>query len=704
MNIDDLCPWLNSAETTTSPPTTTTDLSSLMMSRIREGDDLSEVTRPDSRRPTQAPATLKPKFVRVPDAETEVDRPQQDSDSGLRKYERCDLELRQSQRQRVVLQERWSNCSSAYTESVRDQESTLDKLNDCTEKLQEGQTNNQAAFKRVSDSEAECKRSLADSKDVTEELRSSNDKHQREIAASQASLKLNQKLKAHAERDLEVCLKKTDETNRQLGICEADKTEAQSAASDAQQCRREKADLSDRLTSEVETCQQQKVGLENRISSVTSEARKEKEDFENRLTECQDDVAKMTSSNSAIARERETASKQLTTCRANLDDAARAKSDLESAGETNRENLEKLADKYDGCFDESRQLKAKVSKLNDKLVLCEEQKSDMQYTLVQAEALFNRTEAGETVLATTAHPETTTPESSQCQSTLKAVKDEKDELTLMVKSCNGHLSSCKTERSALQLTVNTTRTSTAESCQSTQKKLNEEKNELTLAVKSCNGHLSSCKTERSALQITVNMTRPCLSEKAQLQSRLNVCKDSLEESNKKLSKANQELTFHKEQGFDMKFVNATTELQRCYKALNDALGSPVENRRLQENMGLANMPELNNFISLSQKSSACSGNTAKRNPPMWLNPAHLWTAIGLLSLACLGLAGVLVWKEFSSDLGKSPAQDRTEPVGPAQPLLPAVQARPQPVQARPATQAQPQEVVSAGKDQVEIHV
>ena len=323
--------------------------------------------------------------------------------------------------------------------------------------------------------------------------------------------------------------------------------------------------------------------------------------------------------------------------------------------------------------------------------------------MVQAEALFNRTEAGETVLATTAHPETTTPESSQCQSTLKAMKDEKDELTLMVKSCNGHLSSCKTERSALQLTVNTTRTSTAESCQSTQKKLNEEKNELTLAVKSCNGHLSSCKTERSALQITVNMTRPCLSEKAQLQSRLNVCKDSLEESNKKLSKANQELTFHKEQGFDMKFVNATTELQRCYKALNDALGSPVENRRLQENMGLANMPELNNFISLSQKSSACSGNNARPNPPMWLNPAHLWTAIGLLVLSCLGLAGVLVWKEIFP----SPAQDNAqpaEPVGPAQPLLPAVQARPQPVQARPATQAQPQEVVSAGKDQVEIHV
>lgn len=653
MNIDDLCPWLNSAETTTSPPTTTTDLSFLMMSRIREGDDLSEVTRPDSRRPTQAPATLKPKFVRVPDAETEVDRPQQDSDSGLRKYERCDLELRQSQRQRVVLQERWSNCSSAYTESVRDQESTLAKLNDCTEKLQEGQTNNQAAFKRVSDSEAECKRSLADSKDVTEELRSSNDKHQREIAASQASLKLNQKLKAHAERDLEVCLKKTDETNRQLGICEADKTEAQSAASNAQQCQREKADLSDRLTSEIETCQQQKVSLENRISSLTSEARREKEDSSKRLNECQDNVAELTSSNSAIARERETTSKQLTTCRSNFDDAARAKSDLESAVETNRENLEKLADKYDGCFDESRRLQAKVTKLNDNLVLCEEQRNEMQYTLVQAEALLNKTEAGETVLATTAHPETTTPESSQCQSTLKAVKEEKDDLTLMVKSCNGHL--------------------------------------------------SSCKAERSALQLTVNMTRPCLSEKAQVQSRLNVCKDSLEESNKKLSKANQELSFHKEQGFDMKFVNATTELQRCYKALNDALGSPVENRRLQENMGLANMPELNNFISLSQKSSACSGNNARPNPPMWLNPAHLWTAIGLLSLGCLGLAGVLVWKEIFP----SPAQDNAqpaEPVGPAQPLLPAVQARPQPVQARPATQAQPQEVVSAGKDQVEIHV
>ena len=698
INIDDLCPWLNPTETTNSPPTTTTDLSSLMMSRIREGDDLSEVTRPDSRRPTQAPATLKPKFVRVQDVETEADRPQQDSDSGLRKYERCDLELRQSQRQRVVLQERWSNCSSAYTESVKDQESTLAKLDDCTEKLQEGQTKNKAAFKRVSDSEAECKSSLADCKDVTEELKSSNDKHSREIAAGQASLKLNQKLKAHAERDLAVCLTKTDETNRQLGICEADKTEAQSAASDAQQCQREKADLSDRLTSEIETCQQQKVGLENRISSVTSEARKEKEDFGNRLTECQDNVANLTSSNSAIARERETTSKQLTTCRSNLDDAARAKSDLESAGETNRENLEKLADKYDGCFDESRRLQAKVTKLSDNLVLCEEQKSEMQYTLVQAEALFNKT--GENSATTTAHPETSTPES--CQLTLKTLKEEKDDLTLMVKSCNGHLSSCRTERSALQLTVNTTRTSTAESCQSTQKKLNEEKNELTLAVKSCNGHLSSCKTERSALQLTVNMTKPCLSDKAQVQSRLNICKDNLEETNKKLGHTNRELDFHKGQGFDMKYVNATTELQRCYKALNDALGSPVENRRLQENMGLANMPELNNFISLSQKSSACSGNTAKRNPPMWLNPAHLWTAIGLLSLACLGLAGVLVWKEFSSDLGKSPAQDRTEPVGPAQPLLPAVQARPQSVQARP--QALPQEVVSAGKDQFEIQV
>ena len=119
----------------------------------------------------------------------------------------------------------------------------------------------------------------------------------------------------------------------------------------------------------IETCQQQKVGLENRFSSLTSEARREKEDFGNRLTECQDNVANLTSSNSAIARERETTSKQLTTCRSNLDDAARAKSDLESAGDTNRENLEKLADKYDGCFDESRQLKAKVSKLNDKLVL-----------------------------------------------------------------------------------------------------------------------------------------------------------------------------------------------------------------------------------------------------------------------------------------------------------------------------------------------
>ena len=191
----------------------------------------------------------------------------------------------------------------------------------------------------------------------------------------------------------------------------------------------------------------------------------------------------------------------------------------------------------------------------------------------------------------------------------------------------------------------------------------------------------------------MNLTKPCLSEKAQVQSKLNVCQDSLTESNTKLSATNRELAFHKEQGFDMKFVNATTKLQRCYKALNDALGSPVENRRLQENIGLANMPELNNFISLSQKSSACSGNTAKPNPPMWLNLAHLWTAIGMLTLACLGLTGVLVWKEFLSDLCKSPAQDDhqpAEPAEPAQPLLPTAKARPPAIQARPpAIQALP---------------
>ena len=76
------------------------------------------------------------------------------------------------------------------------------------------------------------------------------------------------------------------------------------------------------------------------------------------------------------------------------------------------------------------------------MVLCEDQKSDMQYTLVQAEALYNQTQAGKTVVATTAHPETSTVESEHCQASLKEAKEKKDELTLMVKSCNGHLASC----------------------------------------------------------------------------------------------------------------------------------------------------------------------------------------------------------------------------------------------------------------------
>ena len=718
LKIDDLCSWLNLEEQTTSLPTTTVRFPlSGFMTRIREGEDLSEVTRPDSRRSTQAPATLKPGFVRVQDADDERDRPQQDSN---RKYELCDLELRQSQRQRFVYQERWANCSSAYSESVRDQELTVAKLDDCTAKLQEGETKNQAAFQRVSENEAECKRSLGDFEQMNQELKSTNDKHLREAAACQASLKVTQKLKSHAEGDLEVCLEKNDETDRQLGICkadkaeaqglaseaaqcrkekaelrdrltsegedcrqekdsienrlsskvaeshrdkevlrrklgicEADKAEAQGLASEAAQCRKEKADLSDRLTMDVENCRQENANFENRLNSQIADSRKQKDDLGNRLTNCLDDVTNLTSQNSAITREKDTALKQLSSCRSSLVDAARSKSALESAGETNLDNLEKLADKHDICIDESRRLQAKVTKLNENLAVCEEQKSEMQDTLVQAEALLNKTEADKTVEATTSAT-TSTVESDQCKANLKLAKEEKEELTLIAKSCNGHL--------------------------------------------------SSCKAERSALQLTVNMTRPCLSDKAQLQSRLNVCKDNLEESNNKLSKTDRELDFHKQQGFDMKYVNATTELQRCYKALNDALGSPVENRRLQENMGLANMPELNNFISLSQKSSACSGNNARPNPPMWLNPAHLWTAIGLLVLSCLGLAGVLVWKEFISP---SPAQDNAqpaEPVGPAQPLLPAVQARPQPVQARPATQAQPQEVVSAGKDQFEIHV